>query len=59
LINKYPELFLSKEELDEIEWNNKYEKLKIYIEKENKLLGRKHPDLGLWVNTQKTLYKNL
>jgi hypothetical protein len=37
LINKYPELFLSKEELDEIEWNNKYEKLKIYIEKENKL----------------------
>jgi hypothetical protein len=30
-MNENPELFVSKEELDEIEWNNKYEKLKTFI----------------------------
>jgi superfamily II DNA or RNA helicase/cell shape-determining protein MreC len=58
-INTYSHLFMSNDEI----WNDTLEKVKMYIETNNKLPSQhnKNKDikqLGMWISTQKTKYNN-
>ncbi len=58
-INTYSHLFMSNDEM----WNDTLEKLRLYIETNNKLPSAKDKNkdikqLGMWISTQKTKYNN-
>jgi hypothetical protein len=58
-IEKYPELFMSREE----KWLDKLRKVEEYIQKYNKLPSTRSDDkyisiLGYWIGCQKRNYKN-
>jgi cell shape-determining protein MreC len=58
-INTYSHLFMSNDEM----WNDTLEKVKLYIETNNKLPSAKDKNkdikqLGMWISTQKTNYNN-
>jgi superfamily II DNA or RNA helicase len=56
-VSKYSILFMSNEE----QWYDTLEKIKLYIETNNKLPSKRDKDikqLGIWVSTQKNNYKN-
>jgi predicted phosphohydrolase len=58
-VSKYSILFMSNEE----QWYDTLEKIKLYIETNNKLPSKRDKNkdikqLGMWVSNQKTTYKN-